>query len=144
MVNKTTLTKPINKKVLLCSSGMDSYIIDKLEKPDICLFIDSKSNYSSIEKQWMIENKEHYNNLVILDDVLDLSMVELDNFIVPLRNLFFVAYGTYFGDEIILMRAGMIVQRGSISDLLHRPKEEFVEIFVSAQRTLFDSIQGVE
>ena len=102
MVDKTTLTKPINKKVLLCSAGMDSYIIDKFEKPDVCLFIDSKSNYSSIEKQWMIENKEHYNNLVVLDDVLDLSMVELDNFIVPLRNLFFVAYGTYFGDEIIL------------------------------------------
>jgi osmoprotectant transport system ATP-binding protein len=55
-----------------------------------------------------------------------------------------IAEAAFFGDEIILMRAGMIVQRGSISDLLHRPKEEFVEIFVSAQRTLFDSIQGVE
>ena len=102
MIDKNTLTKPINKKVLLCSAGMDSYIIDKLEKPDVCLFIDSKSNYSGIEKQWMIKNKEHYNNLIILDDVLDLSMVELDNFIVPLRNLFLAAFGTYFGDEIIL------------------------------------------
>jgi len=102
MIDKSTLTKPMNKKVLLCSAGMDSYIIDKLEKPDVCLFIDSKSNYSGIEKKWMIENKEHYNNLVILGDVLDLSMVELDNFIVPLRNLFLAAFGTYFGDEIIL------------------------------------------
>ena len=102
MIDKTTLTKPINKKVLLCSAGMDSYIIDKLEKPDVCLFIDSKSNYSGIEKEWMIRNKEHYNNLIILDDVLDLSMVELDNFIVPVRNLFLAAFGTYFGDEIIL------------------------------------------
>jgi len=102
MIDKSTLTKPINKKVLLCSAGMDSYIINKLEKPDVCLFIDSKSNYSGIEKQWMIKNKEHYNNLVILDDVLDLSMVELDNFIVPVRNLFLAAFGTYFGDEIIL------------------------------------------
>ena len=102
MIDKTILTKPINKKVLLCSAGMDSYIINKLEKPDVCLFIDSESNYSSVEKEWMLKNKEHYNGLVILDDVLDLSMVELDNFIVPLRNLFFVAYGTYFGDEIIL------------------------------------------
>ena len=102
MIDKSTLTKPINKKVLLCSAGMDSYIINKLEKPDVCLFIDTKSNYSGIEKQWMIKNKEHYNNLVILDDVLDLSMVELDNFIVPVRNLFLAAFGTYFGDEIIL------------------------------------------
>ena len=102
MIDKSTLTKPMNKKVLLCSAGMDSYIIDKLEKPDVCLFIDSKSNYSGIEKEWMIRNKEHYNNLIILDDVLDLSMVELDNFIVPVRNLFLAAFGTYFGDEIIL------------------------------------------
>ena len=102
MIDKSTLTKPINKKVLLCSAGMDSYIINKLEKPDVCLFIDTKSNYSGIEKEWMIRNKEHYNNLVILDDVLDLSMVELDNFIVPVRNLFLAAFGTYFGDEIIL------------------------------------------
>ena len=28
MLDKNTLTKPINKKVLLCSAGMDSYIID--------------------------------------------------------------------------------------------------------------------
>jgi 7-cyano-7-deazaguanine synthase in queuosine biosynthesis len=102
MINKNTLTKPINKKVLLCSAGMDSYIIDKLEKPDVCLFIDSKSNYSEIEKKWMIENEVHYHNLVIMDNVLDLSMVELDNFIVPIRNLFFAAFGTYFGDDIIL------------------------------------------
>ncbi len=81
MIDKSTLTKPINKKVLLCSAGMDSYIINKLEKPDVCLFIDTKSNYSGIEKEWMIRNKEHYNNLVIMDNVLDLSMVELDNFI---------------------------------------------------------------
>jgi len=102
MIDISTLTKPINKKVLLCSAGMDSYIINKLEKPDVCLFIDTKSNYSGIEKEWMIRNKEHYNNLVIMDNVLDLSMVELDNFIVPVRNLFLAALGTYYGDEIIL------------------------------------------
>ena len=55
-----------------------------------------------------------------------------------------IAEAAFFGDEIILMRSGMIVQQGSISDLLHRPKEEFVETFVSAQRTLFDSIQELE
>ena len=101
-IDKSTLTKPMNKKVLLCSAGMDSYIINKLEKPDVCLFIDTKSNYSGIEKEWVKEFKEHYNNLVVLDNVLDLSMVELDNFIVPVRNLFLAAFGTYFGDEIIL------------------------------------------
>ena len=54
MIDKSTLTKPINKKVLLCSSGMESYIINAIEKPDVCLFIDSKSKYSGVEKEWLI------------------------------------------------------------------------------------------
>jgi len=103
MIDKNTLTKPINKKVLLCSSGMDSYIINTLEKPDVCLFIDSKSKYSGVEKEWLISKLNYtYKNLVILDDVLDLSMVELDNFIVPARNIYFATLATYYGDEIIL------------------------------------------
>ena len=82
---------------------MDSYIIDKLEKPDVCLFIDSKSKYSGVEKEWLINKLNYtYKNLVILDDVLDLSMVELDNFIVPARNIYFATLATYYGDEIIL------------------------------------------
>ena len=40
----------------------------------------------------------------------------------------------WFGDEIVLMRAGRIVQRGSLEDLLHRPAEAFVTQFVHAQR----------
>ena len=52
-----------------------------------------------------------------------------------------IAEAAFFGDEITLMRNGSIVQRGSISDLLQRPKEEFVETFISAQRSLFNDIQ---
>ena len=40
----------------------------------------------------------------------------------------------WFGDEIVLMRAGRIVQRGSLEDLLLRPAEPFVTEFVHAQR----------
>jgi len=40
----------------------------------------------------------------------------------------------WFGDEIVLMRAGRIVQRGSLEDLLQRPAEPFVTQFVRAQR----------
>jgi osmoprotectant transport system ATP-binding protein len=40
----------------------------------------------------------------------------------------------WFGDEIVLMRAGAIVQRGSLEDLLDRPAEPFVTEFVRAQR----------
>jgi osmoprotectant transport system ATP-binding protein len=40
----------------------------------------------------------------------------------------------WFGDEIVLMRAGRVVQRGSLEDLLQRPAEPFVTQFVRAQR----------
>jgi osmoprotectant transport system ATP-binding protein len=46
----------------------------------------------------------------------------------------------YFGDDIVLLRDGRMVQRGTIRDLVERPAEPFVEAFVSAQRTLLDSL----
>ena len=39
----------------------------------------------------------------------------------------------FFADQIVLMRAGRIVQTGTAADLLERPAEEFVEQFVRAQ-----------
>lgn len=40
----------------------------------------------------------------------------------------------YLADEIVLMRAGRIVQRGVLADLLERPAEPYVTEFVRAQR----------
>jgi len=40
----------------------------------------------------------------------------------------------WFADEIMLMREGRIVQRGSLDDLLQRPADPFVTEFVRAQR----------
>jgi osmoprotectant transport system ATP-binding protein len=40
----------------------------------------------------------------------------------------------WFADEIVLMRAGRVVQRGALEDLLQRPAEGFVTEFVRAQR----------
>jgi osmoprotectant transport system ATP-binding protein len=41
----------------------------------------------------------------------------------------------HFGDHIVLMREGSIVQQGGLADLLERPAEPFVERFIRAQRT---------
>lgn len=41
----------------------------------------------------------------------------------------------YFGDAIVLMRAGRIVQRGTLEDLLQRPSEKYVTDFIRAQRS---------
>ncbi|HYM79907.1 MAG TPA: ATP-binding cassette domain-containing protein [Candidatus Limnocylindria bacterium] len=47
----------------------------------------------------------------------------------------------YLGDEIALMRAGRIVQRGSAAELLERPADPFVTEFIRAQRPL-DPLRG--
>ncbi len=41
----------------------------------------------------------------------------------------------FFGDRIVLMRAGRIVQSGTPDDLLHRPADPFVARFIQAQRS---------
>jgi osmoprotectant transport system ATP-binding protein len=40
----------------------------------------------------------------------------------------------FFGEDVMLMEAGRIVQRGQLSDFFERPAEEFVTRFVTAQR----------
>ena len=47
-----------------------------------------------------------------------------------------LAEAAYFGDEIVLMNEGHIVQRGSIADLRERPASDFVCEFINAQRSL--------
>ena len=46
----------------------------------------------------------------------------------------------YFGDEIVLMRSGRVVQRGTLSDLLDNPAESYVTDFIRAQRSPLDSL----
>ena len=49
-----------------------------------------------------------------------------------------LAEAGWFGHEIILMRAGRIVQRGTLRALIDNPSEPFVTQFVTAQRQLLD------
>lgn len=41
----------------------------------------------------------------------------------------------FFGDTIILMRAGRIVQQGTLETMVREPAEDFVKTFVKAQRS---------
>jgi osmoprotectant transport system ATP-binding protein len=45
-----------------------------------------------------------------------------------------LAEAIYFGDEIVLMNAGRIVQKGSVADLREKPTDPFVSEFINAQR----------
>ena len=40
----------------------------------------------------------------------------------------------FFGDRVLLLGGGRIVQEGSLDDLIDNPADEFVQRFVSAQR----------
>jgi osmoprotectant transport system ATP-binding protein len=45
-----------------------------------------------------------------------------------------LAEAIYFGDKIVLMNEGHIVQKGSVADLRDKPANAFVSEFINAQR----------
>src|SRR5436189_1983308 len=47
-----------------------------------------------------------------------------------------LAEAAYFGDDIVLMNEGRVVQQGSITDLRQRPANAFVSEFINAQRSV--------
>lgn len=100
MIKKEDTHTRTGKKVLLFSSGMDSYIINELEKPDVLVFVDNKSNYSELEMEYL--RRTEHTNLVFVEDFINHSSIELDNMIIPGRNLYLVMIASYFGEEIIL------------------------------------------
>jgi osmoprotectant transport system ATP-binding protein len=48
----------------------------------------------------------------------------------------------YFGDEIVLLREGRIVQTGSLEDLVKDPVEDFVTQFINAQRSPLEGLSA--
>ncbi len=47
----------------------------------------------------------------------------------------------YFGDLIVLLHDGRIVQQGSLADLVHKPADPFVTRFINAQRSPLESLE---
>ena len=98
--------KPTGNMVLLFSGGMDSVIFDHLLKPDVLLYLPTGSKYEYIETKKLddlamkgyIDNKK----LVVLPDVLNLSLFERDDAIVPNRNAFLLLFASLYGETLIL------------------------------------------
>lgn len=84
------------KKVLLYSGGLDSWLIDKLWKPDVKLYIDTGSLGSKAEIKKLGED--------VIIEKLDISRFELPerNYLLPLRNLYFCMLAMNYGDTICL------------------------------------------
>ena len=47
----------------------------------------------------------------------------------------------FFGDSIVLLRDGSILQQGSLQDLVRRPADPFIRTFIQAQRSPLESLQ---
>lgn len=90
------------KKVQLYSGGMDSWIIDKLWKPDIKLFFDigTKNNKQELKR---VKNDPTVK-------IIKLPLAEFEeidnNYYLPLRNLHFVLHAAHYGDVICLGATG--------------------------------------
>jgi len=91
-----------NMKVMLFSGGLDSYIISKLVNPDINLYISIGSKYCWEERCNLIGFDDETYDKIYVNEYLDLGEEELSNAIVPMRNLFFIMIGLYYGNHIIL------------------------------------------
>ena len=50
-----------------------------------------------------------------------------------------IGEAAFFGDELILLRQGKVIQRGNFYDLANNPAEEFVTRFINAQRHSFEA-----
>ena len=48
----------------------------------------------------------------------------------------------YFGNSIVLLREGRVVQQGTLDDLLKSPADPFVTQFIQAQRSPLETIAG--
>jgi len=53
-----------------------------------------------------------------------------------------LAEAAFFGDLILLMRDGSIVQQGTVRDLVERPAEPFVTRFLQAQRAPMHALEA--
>lgn len=82
----------MKNKVLLYSGGMDSWLINKIWKPDVLLYVNLKGRYNAQEMKHLPENCK------VID--FDLAAFERDDKIIPLRNLYLVMLATnYLADE---------------------------------------------
>ena len=46
----------------------------------------------------------------------------------------------FFGDKIVLLRKGKIVQQGTINDLIENPAEQYITDFINAQRSPLEKL----
>lgn len=119
------------KKVLLYSGGMDSWLIDKLWKPSIKIYVNLGTEYSE-------EEIKRLPNDVQIIDFFFLNQFSLKNSIIPLRNLYLYAIAanaTYFDDVEICL--------GSLNgDRINDKSKKFAELLDELMKYLYEEQQS--
>lgn len=82
------------KKILLYSGGVDSWLINQVWKPNILLYVDLGTDYGKEEIDLF---KKYDENVNIIS--FDLSPYELENKIIPLRNLYLIMLACNFTES---------------------------------------------
>ena len=106
------------QKILLYSGGMDSYLIDKLWKPDRRIYVDMHTRYSQQEIDCI---KKRRNDVEFID--FPLGQWEREDKIIPLRNLYLpMVICNITGDEDVDICLG-----ATNSDRVLDKSQEYVE-----------------
>jgi len=109
-----------NKKVILFSGGLDSFIgWHYLGKPR-AVYVDLNSRYSHKERTTVEKLAKLCSMELIIDKTLDIRPWEEPNANIQMRNMFLLMIGTYYGNEVYL-----IVQQGEMS-IPDRTKQFFL------------------
>jgi 7-cyano-7-deazaguanine synthase in queuosine biosynthesis len=82
------------RTVLLYSGGLDSLMLHRLLRPDVLLYVDTRSPYAAAERSRLPPSTEVVE--------FDLRRWERPDGIVPCRNLYFVTVASTFGEFIAL------------------------------------------
>lgn len=89
----------MSKKVLLYSGGTDSWIIDKIWKPDVCLYVGLGSMYSNAELSRL--SKPACGQVIATHLPLG-DFEDKKTAFIPMRNMYLLMQACYFGDTICL------------------------------------------
>ena len=87
------------KKVLLYSGGTDSWLIDKIWKPDVRLYVDLKSMYSAEEIRKIVE---HDTKNVVYSSLPLGQFEDKQTAFIPMRNMYLLMQASFYGEHICL------------------------------------------
>lgn len=111
--------------VLLYSGGTDSYLINKIWKPDLLLYVDMKTRYSQEELR-RIDMLGRPDNLIIHE--LPLGRFEdKETAFIPQRNMYLLMTAAHYGDTICL---------GATKEDEGGSSDKSVDFLVEAERLL--------